>query len=351
MPRNDVKGFTERELDFYSRQIMLFDMGLEAQKRLKASTACIVGLGGLGSPVAMELASMGVGKLRIIDSDVVEISNLQRQHLYSVDQVGLPKVEAAMNRIMGMNPFIEVEPIPVGVNPSNAGELIKGSDVVIGALDHMAPRYALNRACLDQGVPMIHGAAVAYNGNVSTIIPEKTACLECFQGGIDDSQIPTCAMVGVHPSLVNVIGSIMASEAARLLAGQEPVLADKLLFVDYQDLSFEVIKLRRSETCTVCGESDKEPYPLAFEPITEICGREGRRVFVFQPEKSMKVDLNGFIEKVKADGYEVFARGDLGFSFKGDDGVKGSVMRSGVTILEGFNDHDSAVSFHDSLFS
>ena len=349
MPRYDVEGFTDKELDYYSRLIMLSDMGIESQRKLKESTVCVVGLGGLGSPVAMQLASMGVGKLRIVDSDIVETSNLQRQHLYSMDQVGLPKVEAASRRLMGLNPFIEIEPIPLAVTSNNSGELIEGSDVVIGALDRMAPRYALNRACLESGTPLIHGAAVAYNGNVSTIIPGKTACLECFQGGIDDSQLPTCAVVGVHPSLVNVIGSMMASETVRVLAGLEPVLADRLMFVDFHDLSFDVIKLMRSERCPVCGESDREPYQLTFEPIVEICGREGRRVFVFQPEESLDIELFRVLEKVEKLGYEVFAQGMLGFSFVGSDGVKGSVLKSGITILEGFNTRDSATRFHANI--
>ncbi len=349
MPRFSVEGFSDKEIDYYSRLIMLSDMGVEAQNKLKGSTVCIAGLGGLGSPVAMQLASMGVGKLRLVDSDVVETSNLQRQHLYSVDQVGLPKVEAAAKRLMGLNPFIELEPIPLGVTPLNVAELIEGCDVVIGALDHMAPRYALNRACLASGTPFIHGAAVAYNGNVTTILPEKTACLECFQGGIDDSTLPTCAVIGVHPSLVNVIGSLMASETVRIIAGHEPALADKLMFVDFQDLSFDIIKLRRSEKCPVCGVSDKAPYGLEFEPVVEICGREGRRVFVYQPLERHDLELYKVIERVETEGYEVYAQGMLGFSFLGSGGVKGSVLKSGIVILEGFDDRESATKFHDHI--
>ena len=266
-----------------------------------------------------------------------------------MDQVGLPKVEAAAKRLMGLNPFIELEPVPLGVTPLNAAELTKDCDVVIGALDHMAPRYALNRACLASGTPLIHGAAVAYNGNVTTILPEKTACLECFQGGIDDSTLPTCAVVGVHPSLVNVIGSMMASETVRIIAGLEPALADKLMFVDFQDLSFDVIKLKRSEKCPVCGVSEKEPYKLEFEPVMEICGREGRRVFIYQPSTKQELELYKVIGKVEGEGYEVYAQGMLGFSFLGSGSVKGSVLKSGIVILEGFDSRDSATRFHDHI--
>jgi adenylyltransferase/sulfurtransferase len=142
----------------------------------------------------------------------------------------------------------------------------------------------------------------------------------------------------------------MASETVRLLTGAEPVLADRLLFVDLEDLSFETIKLRRVEGCPVCGEG-VEPSPLSYEPVVEICGREGRRVFVFQPERDLGLSLGGFEERLMAEGYDVFARGELGFSFTGSGGVKGSLLRSGITILEGFNDRESANGFHEWLFS
>ena len=232
MSRFDVEGLSDNELDYYSRTILLKDMGVKAQRLLKKSSICIAGLGGLGSPIAMQLASMGVGRLRLVDGDVVEISNLQRQNLYGVSDIGLAKVEVAARRVREINPFTEVEALPILVNSMNADEIVNDMDVVIGSLDQMAPRYSLNRACVVKSIPMIHGAAVAYSGNVSTIIPGITACLECFQGGVDDSQLPTCAVVGVHPSLVNVVGSIMASEAVRIITGN-PVLADKLLFIDF----------------------------------------------------------------------------------------------------------------------
>jgi adenylyltransferase/sulfurtransferase len=325
-------------------------MGLNAQRRLKDSTVCVVGLGGLGSPVVIQLASLGVGRLRLIDNDVVEISNLQRQNLYGIDQVGLAKVEAATKRVNRINPFIDVEPVPLAVNALNANELIMDADLVVGALDSMAPRYALNRACVDKGIPLIHGGAITYLGNITTIMPGVTACLECFQGGVDDSMLPSCAVVGVHPSLVNIVGSIMASEAVRLLTGNKPVLKDKLLFIDLEELSFETIKLMRVEGCLVCGEGS-EPRPLSYEPVVEICGREGRRVFSFYPERDLGLSLDRFIEKLEEKEYNVYIKGDLGFSFLGSDGVKGSLLRSGVTILEGFADLESANRFYESLFS
>ncbi|MBC8462998.1 HesA/MoeB/ThiF family protein [Candidatus Bathyarchaeota archaeon] len=351
MARYDMKNFTDKEVDYYSRQIMLKNMGFDAQRKLKESTVCIVGVGGLGSPVAIQLASMGVGTLRLIDNDIVEMSNLQRQHLYGVDQVGLPKVEAAAHRLRGLNPFIRIDPVPMMVTPFNAEELIDGSDVVIGSLDMMAPRYSLNRACQRLGIPFIHGAALAYNGTVSTILPAKTACLECFQGGIDDSEMPTCATVGVHPAILGIVGSLVVAETVRIIIGQEPNLADKLMFLDLEDHSFETINLRKAENCPVCGETDKVPEPVTYDPITEICGREGRRVFIFNPEHRMDLSLEDVNTQLNLMGFNVVMKGELGSTFEGPDGVKGSILKTGVAILEGFKEQSQAVKTHKRIFS
>ena len=351
MARYDIKNFTDSEVDYYSRQIMLKNMGFDAQRNLKGATVCIVGVGGLGSPVSIQLASMGVGTLRLVDNDIVEVSNLQRQHLYGIDQVGLPKVEAAAKRLKGLNPFIDIEPLPMMVTPFNAEEIIKGSDVVIGSLDMMAPRYSLNRACQKLGIPLIHGAALAYNGTVSTILPGKTACLECFQGGVDDAEMPTCATVGVHPAILGIVGSLIVSETVRIIIGQEPNLADKLMFLDLEDYSFETINLRKAENCPVCGETDKTPEPIAYDAITEICGREGRRVFIFNLERRMDLPLEEVNAQLNSLGFNVVVKGELGSTFEGPDGVKGSILKTGIAILEGFQEKDEAVETHGRIFS
>ena len=351
MARYDIKNFTDSEVDYYSRQIMLKNMGFDAHRNLKGATVCIVGVGGLGSPVSIQLASMGVGTLRLVDNDIVEVSNLQRQHLYGIDQVGLPKVEAAAKRLKGLNPFIDIEPLPMMVTPFNAEEIIKGSDVVIGSLDMMAPRYSLNRACQKLDIPLIHGAALAYNGTVSTILPGETACFECFQGGVDDAEMPTCATVGVHPAILGIVGSLIVSETVRIIIGQEPNLADKLMFLDLEDYSFETINLRKAENCPVCGEMDKTPEPIDYDAVTEICGREGRRVFIFNPERRMDLPLEEVNAQLNSLGFKVVVKGDLGSTFEGSDGVKGSILKTGIAILEGFQEKDEAVGIHGRIFS
>lgn len=349
MGESKAQGFVEGELDYYSRQMVLPEIGASGQRKLKDARVCLVGVGGLGCTIAVQLASMGVGHIRLVDRDVVEVSNLQRQHLYSMDDIGYPKVEVAAGRLSRMNPFIEVEPVPMSVTPRNAEGIVDGMDVVVDGLDRMAPRYSLNRACVKLGIPLVHGAVITHIGNATTIIPGETACLECFQGNIDDEALPTCEVAGIHPSIIKIVASIQISEAIRLLLGRHPVLADILIFCDLEDLSFEKIRLARVDTCPVCGsEPRSEPSSIRHEPVQEICGREGRRVFVFTPDDDLAIDLNGLNRRLGSLSYKLDVEARLGTTFS-RGAVKGSVLKSGVTILEGVKSIDEAKCLHDSI--
>ncbi|MGQ9680206.1 MAG: HesA/MoeB/ThiF family protein [Candidatus Bathyarchaeia archaeon] len=338
MTRYNLNGFSDVEIEYYSRQMILEDVGAEGQLKLKKAKVCIVGLGGLGSSISIQLASMGVGHLRIIDRDVVEISNLQRQHLYGVNVLGYPKVEAAAKRLRLLNPFIKIEPIPSALRNMNAEELIRGVDVVVDGLDRMAPRYILNRMCVKLGIPYVYGAALTNVGNVSTIIPGKTACLECFQGGIDDASLPTCAVVGVNPSIINIIASIQASEAVKVILGKKPSLADALLFCDLTNLSFDKTTLHRAESCPICGSKpSSKPCQPKDNPVEEICGRDGRRVLIFTPEKDANLDMMIVNKKIEERGFTVTVKAEMGSTFSKNMEKKGSILKSGVMILEGFD--------------
>jgi adenylyltransferase/sulfurtransferase len=152
------KEFSDKEIEFYSRQIVLKDIGYAGQLKLKNAKVCVVGLGGLGCPIATQLTAMGVGYLRLIDRDVIELSNLQRQHLYGPKFVGYPKVEVAAKRLEELNPYIDIEPLPISLNERNVEKFLKGMDVVIDGLDRMDVRYAVNRACIKLKIPYIFGA-------------------------------------------------------------------------------------------------------------------------------------------------------------------------------------------------
>lgn len=350
MAREEVKDLSDGELEFYSRQIVLPEIGYNGQLKLRNARICIVGLGGLGSPAALQLAAMGAGYLRLVDRDVVETSNLQRQHLYGVNFLGYPKVEVAAKRLRGLNPHIEVDPLPLSLSVNNAEEIVTGMDVVVDGLDRMTPRYALNRACQKVGVPYIFAAAIMTFGNVSTIIPGKTPCLECFQGNLDDDMLPTCAVVGVHPSILNIIASVEVSEAIRVVLGENPRLAGKLLHCDVGNMEFEKVEISKAENCPVCcSKPFASPMPLKQKLVTEVCGREGKRVFVLTPRRNLQLNMDELHSLLINNGFNVKVKADLGITF--DSGLKGtaSILKSGIMIIEGVNGEKEAYDFYSKI--
>jgi len=350
MPKTKIKDLSDEELEFYSRQIVLSEIGYNGQLKLRNAKVCIVGLGGLGSPAAQQLAAMGVGYLRLVDRDVVELSNLQRQHLYSVDFLGYPKVEVAAKRLSELNPNITIEPMTLSLNVNNAEEIVTGIDVVVDGLDRMTPRYALNRACQKVGVPYVFGAALVTYGNVSTIIPGETPCLECFQGNLDDDVLPTCAVVGIHPSILGVLASIEVSEAVRIILGEKPLLMNKILHCDIGDMLFEELEISKTENCPVCGSKPSgHPMPLKQKLVTEVCAREGRRVFVITPRKNLDLNMDELLALIEKDGFKIKVKADLGLTFGNSSDMAASILKSGIMIIEGVGSEKEAYDFYSKM--
>ncbi len=222
-------------------------------------------------------------------------------------------------------------------------------DVVVDGLDSMAARYAINRACVKLGVPYVFGAAITTTGNLSTIVPGETACLECFYGNLDDKKLPKCGVVGVHPSLVNIIASLEVSEAIRILTGKKPRLANKLLHFDLDEIEINEISLSKVESCPVCGTDPVcSPMPLQREMVEEICGRRGRKVFVVTPEENLNVNLRELRNYLERKGFSIKVEGKLGLTFGLGD-VKASVLKSGIVILEGVKGKEEALKFFSEL--
>jgi adenylyltransferase/sulfurtransferase len=341
------RGFSSDELAYYSRQLVLTEIGTEGQRKLKKARVLVAGVGGLGCQLAVQLASMGVGFLRLADRDVVEMSNLQRQHLYSFDVVGYPKVEAAEMRLRKVNPFIEIEALPVSVNERTVDRLLEGIDVVVDGLDRLTPRFALNRACMRRGVPYVYGAVITHVGNVSTVIPEETPCIECWQGNVDEANVPTCATVGVMPPAISIIASIQVTEAVRIILGEKPRLAGSLLYLDLDDLSLERINLAKSETCGACGSGIQKHQKT--EAVEEICGRNGKRVFIFTPGSLLSLDLGIAESRITSLGLEKRLRTRLGLTFTGAKGLTGSLFTTGVAVLEGAESRVNAVKTYEKI--
>ena len=347
--KSELKELSEEELEYYSRQVVMTEMGYNVQLKLKNSKACLVGVGGLGSPAAMQLAAIGVGYLRIVDRDIVEITNLHRQHLYGVDDLGYPKVEAATKRLKGLNPFIDIEPLPLSVNEYNAEKIVNDMDVVVDGLDSMNARYAINRACVKLGIPYVFGATIATSGNLSTIIPGETACLECFYGNLDDKKLPKCGIVGVHPSVVNVIASLEVSEAIKILSGKQPRLINKLLYFDLIEMEFNETKLSRVDSCPVCGQyPSSSSFPLKHELVEEICGRNGKKTLIINPKEPIDFNFEGLKSFLRKEGVNLNVDGKLGVTFYIHD-VKMSVLKSGISILEGINEKKQALKLFNKI--
>lgn len=336
----------DEELERYSRQIILKYIGYSGQLKLKRARACVVGLGGLGSIIALQLTAMGFGHIRLVDRDVVERSNLHRQYLYDVESIGLPKVEVAYEKLKKLNPNVELEPFPVSVNDLTAEEVVKGVDFVVDGFDRILPRYAVNRACMKLGIPYIFGAALETYGNVSTIIPKKTSCLECIFPSLDDRRLPTCSTVGVHPSLLSMIASVEVSEAVNLVLGH-PRLAGKLLYLDLVDLTIVEVNVPKANDCPVCGRAVVKKYPdeILFE---EVCGRMGLPTYIVSPTKIMDLNMDSVYERLSKLGLKATSRGKLGVTFNFQN-FTFSILKSGVIIIVGVKTSDEAKSLYNKI--
>ncbi len=326
---------TDKELETYSRQIVLADIGYDGQLKLRHSKACLIGVGGLGSPIAIQLVGMGIGHLRIVDRDIVSRSDLHRQHLYDAESVGLPKVEIAQQKLNRLNPDVTIDAIPESLNSINAEDIISGMDVVMDGLDRPEPRYLVNRICHQLKIPYVFGAAIEAFGNTSTMIPGQTFCLECFMPGLKDEDLPVCGVVGVHPSVISMIASVQVSEAVKLLIGQQPKLLNKLLYIDLRAFEFNILDMQSVDSCSVCGKNpDSSPEKIADRYFEETCARDGRRNFVLTPSRRINIDLKKLAKLMKKNDFPIQSAGKLGITFMPSGDIQACLLTSGIMIAQ-----------------
>jgi adenylyltransferase/sulfurtransferase len=343
------KKLTDTELETYSRQIVLADIGYDGQLKLRNSRACLIGVGGLGSPIATQLVGMGIGYLRLVDRDIVSRSDLHRQHLYDADSVGLPKVEVARQKLSRLNPDVKLEVIPESLNSMNASELIEGMDVVIDGLDRPEPRYLVNRVCNELKITYVFGAAIEAFGNVSTLMPGQTFCLECFMPGLKDEDLPVCGVVGVHPSVIGMVSSVQVSEAVRVIIGQPPKLANRLLYIDLREFEFNILEMQSVDSCRVCGtQPDGPPHEITDQFFEETCARDGRRNFVLSPRQRISIDLVKLNELLKKKRFSIQSTGQLGTTFNPSKDIRACFLKSGIMIAQTPPETKEAIK--DSVF-
>ena len=338
-----------KELDRFSRQVMLEEIGYGGQLRLKNAKICVVGVGGLGNPITSRLVAMGIGHLRIIDRDVIELSNLHRQTMYDEDDVGQVKVEVASKKLQKLNPDCKIESIAISVNEYNASEIIDGCDIVIDALDSVNARYALNKACVEKNIPFVTGAAVGVSGQIFTIIPKQSACYYCMFPDLNEDTMPTCSIEGVHPSILSLVGGIEVAEAVKIIIGKKPSLSDKILHIDLENLDFQNTKTFRAEECPICGTGKLEITEKRELILEELCGRNrGKRTYSITPTDIFDIDVNSVTSIAKQKGFLVDNQGELGLSLRTND-LSVSFMKKGSAVIVGTKDEADAVDLYKSL--
>ena len=344
-----VSDLSEKELDRYSRQVMLEEIGYQGQLKLKQASVCVVGVGGLGNPIVARLTAMGVGKIRIVDRDVIELSNLHRQTMFNEDDVGQVKVETAAKKLRKLNPDVVIEELPVSINDYTALDVVDGCDVVIDALDSVNARYSLNKACIEKKIPFVTGAAVGVTGQSFTILPNESACYHCLFPALDEDSMPTCSIEGVHPSILSIIGGIEVSEAVKIITGKEPSLKDKVLHVDLENLIFNFTKVSKVQECSVCGSGKKQERPKEELILEELCGRNrGKRTFSVTPTYSVVLNVDEITSIAKEKGFVVENLGELGISMRTND-ISVSFMKRGSAVLVGPKDEKEATLLYKNL--
>jgi len=340
---------SSKDLDRYSRQIMLEEIGYQGQLKLQNAKVCVVGVGGLGNPITTRLVAMGVGKLRIVDRDVIELSNLHRQTMFDECDIGQVKVEVAAQKLQKLNPNVTIEALPISVNDYTALDVVEGCDVVIDALDSVNARYSLNKACIKNNIPFVTGAAVGVSGQVFTILPKKSACYHCMFPALDEDSMPTCSIEGVHPSILSIIGGIEVSEAVKIITGKKPSLADRILHIDLENLDFIHTKTFKVDECPVCGTGKSEVIQKDELIVEELCGRNrGKRTFSITSTTAFQLDISKVSNTAKNSGFKVENLGELGLSLRNND-LSVSFMKRGSAIVVGTKDEKDAISLYKNL--
>ena len=328
--------------EFYSRQIILKELGRKGQRKLAKSRVAVVGLGGLGTVSSLYLALSGVGYLRLIDQDTVELHNLHRQVLYTPDDLHYPKVEVSAKRLKKINPLVKVEPIPENLNSNNVEKLLSGMDCVVDGLDNMRTRYLVNRACAKLGFPYVFGAAIGMEGNLSVFAPPETPCLECVLPNIEDSDVLSCDVRGVLGVTPGIVGTMQAMETIKVLTGLGSALKGKLMICDFSDMYFTTIDIFKRENCPACQGTIA--FPKVKEKLVWLCGRNTVNV---NPEKSVKLNLNEVYESVRRH-FKVRIKSQLAliFDYKG---FEISLFNGGRMLIKNVKDEASALKVYQEI--
>lgn len=281
----------------YSRHLLIPEVGLEGQKKLKASSVLVIGTGGLGSPVAMYLAAAGVGRIGLVDYDVVDFSNLQRQIIHGSSTLGKLKVESARERLLDINPSVRVDVYNEAFTSANALRIAKGYDLIIDGTDNFPTRYLVNDVCVKLGIPNVYGSIFRFDGQVSVFDARQGPCYRClFPEPPPPGLVPSCAEGGVLGVLPGIIGSLQASEGLKILLGIGEPMRGKLLLFNALDMRFDFVKLRKNPDCVVCSKPAGEIELIDYEAF---CGVPAHDHDEAKMDKRFEIDPRGLAEELK----------------------------------------------------
>jgi adenylyltransferase/sulfurtransferase len=329
----DKKAFAQ---EFFNRQTIMKELGTRGQRKLSEAKVAIIGAGGLGTVSSLYLALAGVGYLRLIDQDTVEVQNLHRQILYTVDDLQYPKVEVAAERLTRLNPLLRAEGVSENVNAGNVEKLLSGVDCVVDGLDNMLTRYLVNRACVKMKVPYVFGAAIGLEGNLSVFSPPETPCLECVMPNLSDTDLQTCNTRGVLGATPGIIGAMQAMEAVKLIVGVGVPLKGKLMVCDFSDMSFATVDIAKRVDCPSCYGEISAGLPR--EKLVWLCGLNTANI---NPEKPLRFNLNEVYETIKTR-FKVVVKSTMVIVFNYKD-FQVSFFNGGRMLIKNVNNEKTAL--------
>lgn len=267
-------SLSPHEVARYSRHLIMPEVGMDGQKKLKAASVLLIGAGGLGSPLGLYLAAAGIGRIGLVDFDVVDFSNLQRQVLHGTEDVGRPKLQSASDKLRSINPEVKLDLYETRLTAANALEIFKPYDIIIDGTDNFPTRYLVNDACVLLKKPNVYGSIFRFDGQASVFAPPQGPCYRClYPEPPPPGEVPSCAEGGVLGILPGLVGCIQATEAVKLILGKGSPLIGRLLLYDALQMSFQEFRIRRNPRCPMCGD---QPTIKALIDYEQFCGMRGQ---------------------------------------------------------------------------
>lgn len=334
----------------YSRLRILPEIGLEGQKKIAQAKIGVFGLGGLGSWSSLLLSQMGVGFLRIVDRDIVELSNLSRTPIYTTDSVDLPKAEQAKIFLQKINPSMIIEEKITNIDETTITDLVKDLDIIIDGLDNVSARLTINQTCKKYHIPYIFAGAIATSANISTFTyKENHPCLNCVFETISDDELEKCDVLGVHTSLLAIVASIQVAEAVRLITKKTPIFDSKLGYLYLETMEIDHIPFKQNKDCQVCFSTQKTAKKTKRRML-ELCGN---KTFLIPNSKGKKINLEEIISQIKKRELKILKQGSLGLTFKlrkeEPDDILVSIFANGNVLIRGESDSNKAKEIQSFL--